>query len=176
MKQDVKNKVGLGGLTRLIIGGTIGSGIFALPATLTAGANPEGILIGWAIVAVGMFSLAGVYRNLTLQQPDIDDGIYGWSKRLFGDLGGFIANYGHGIGDAVGNASYLTVMFSAFGGFSIFAFFGSGTTWPAVIAASILLWIITALVMRGIHTSTGMNNITTVAKVIPIAMFIILAI
>lgn len=176
MKQDVKNKVGLGGLTGLIIGGTIGSGIFALPATLTAGANPAGILIGWAIVAVGMFSLAGVYRNLTLQQPNIDDGIYGWSKHLFGDLGGFIANYGHGIGDAVGDASYLTVVFSAFGGFGIFSFFGNGTTWPSIIAASVLLWIITGLVLRGIHASTAMNNVTTIAKVIPITLFIILAI
>lgn len=176
MKHDVKEKVGFGGLTGLIIGGTIGSGIFALPATLTAGANPEGILIGWTIVAVGMFSLAGVYRNLTLQQPEIDDGIYGWSKHLFGDLCGFIANYGHGIGDAVGNASYLTVIFSAFGGFGLFAFFGNGTTWPAVVAASILLWIVTGFVLRGVHTSTVMNNITTIAKVIPISLFIILAI
>ena len=72
VKQDhIKQKVGLGGLTALVVGGTIGSGIFALPATVTAGANPEAILIGWAIVAIGMFSLAGVYRNLTLQPPDI---------------------------------------------------------------------------------------------------------
>lgn len=176
MKQNIKGKVGLGGLTGLVIGGTIGSGIFALPATLTAGANPEAILIGWAIVAIGMFSLAGVYRNLTLQQPDIDDGIYGWSKHLFGDLCGFIANYGHGIGDAVGDASYLTVIFSAFGGFGLFSFFGNGTTWPAVIAASVLLWIVTGLVLHGVRTSTGMNNVATVAKVIPISLFIILAI
>ncbi len=176
MKQEVKNKVGLGGLIGLVIGGTIGSGIFALPATLTAGANPEGILIGWAIVAIGMFSLAGVYRDLTLQQPDIDDGIYGWSKQLFGDLGGFIANYGHSLGDAVGNASYLTIIFSAFGGFTTFSFFGNGTTWPAIIAASVLLWLITGFVLCGVRTSTGLNTVTTVAKVIPIALFIILAI
>lgn len=176
MKQEVKNKVGLGGLTGLIVGGTIGSGIFALPATLTAGANPEGILIGWTIVAIGMFSLAGVYRNLTLQQPKIDDGIHGWSKNLFGDMGGFIANYGHGIGDAIGNASYLTVIFSALGGFSFLQIFGNGTTWPSIIGASILLGIVTGLVLKGIKTSTVMNNITTIAKVIPIAMFIILAI
>lgn len=175
-KDHIKQKVGLGGLTGLVVGGTIGSGIFALPATLTAGANPEAILIGWAIVAVGMFALAGVYRNLTLQQPDIDDGIYGWSKHLFGHLGGFIANYGHGIGDAVGDASYLTVLFSAFGSFGIFSFFGSGTTWPSIIAASVVLWCVTVLVMHGVKTDTMMNNITTIAKVIPIAMFIILAI
>ena len=118
---------------------TIGSGIFALPATVTANANLKGILTGWAIVVIGMFSLAAVYRNLTLQQPDIDDGIYGWSKHMFVHLGGFIAAYGHGAGDAIGNASYLTVIFSAFGGFTLFSFFGNGTTWPAIIAASILL-------------------------------------
>lgn len=175
-KENIKQKVSLGGLTALVVGGTVGSGIFALPATLTANANPEGILIGWAIVAIGMFALAGVYRNLTLQQPDIDDGIYGWSKHLFGHLGGFISNYGHGIGDAVGDASYLTVLFSAFGSFGIFKFFGNGTTWPSVIAASIVLWLVTALAMHGVKTDTFVNNITTIAKVIPIAMFIILAI
>ena len=176
MKEEIKNKVGVGALTALIVGGTIGSGIFALPATLTAGANPEGILIGWAIVAIGMFSLAAVYRNLTLQQPDIDDGIYGWSKHMFGHLGGFIAAYGHGAGDAIGNASYLTVIFSAFGGFTLFSFFGNGTTWPAVIAASILLWVVVLLVLKGVKTSTWVNNIATIAKVIPIVLFIILAI
>lgn len=174
--KKIKHKVGLGGLTGLVVGGTIGSGIFALPATMTAGANPEGILIGWAIVALGMFALATVYRNLTLQQPDIDDGIYGWSKHIFGNVGGFIAAYGHGAGDAIGNASYLTVLFSAFGSFAIFKFFGNGTTWPAVITASILLWIIVFLVLKGVHTETWLNNLTTIAKVIPIAMFLILAI
>ena len=81
-KGEIKNKVGLGGLTALVVGGTIGSGIFALPATMTEGANPAGILLGWAIVALGMLALASVYRNLTLQQPEIDDGIYGWSKKM----------------------------------------------------------------------------------------------
>ena len=75
---EIKSKVNLGGLTALVVGGTIGSGIFALPATMTEGANPEGILIGWLIVAIGMLSLASVYRNLTLQQPNIDDGTYVW--------------------------------------------------------------------------------------------------
>lgn len=174
-KEEIKNKVGVGALTALIVGGTIGSGIFALPATLTAGANPEGILLGWLIVAIGMFSLAAVYRNLTLQQPDIDDGIYGWSKHLCGHLSGFIAAYGHGAGDAIGNASYLTVIFSALGSFGVFSFFGNGTTWPSIIAASILLWFVVFLVLRGVQTSTFINNIATIAKVIPLALFIIIA-
>ncbi|WP_281164621.1 amino acid permease [Liquorilactobacillus sicerae] len=175
MKDEIKSKVGLGGLIALVIGGTIGSGIFALPATMTQNANPEGILIGWTIVAIGMLSLVFVYRNLTLQQPEIDDGIYGWSKNMFGNVGGFIAAYGHGAGDSIGNSSYLTVLFSAFGSFTIFRFFGNGTTWAAVITSSVLLWIVVFMVSKGVKTETWLNNVTTIAKVIPIALFIILA-
>jgi arginine:ornithine antiporter/lysine permease len=54
-------KVGLFGLTALIVGSAIGSGIFALPATLTGGAGSLGILCGWAIVALGMLALVSVY-------------------------------------------------------------------------------------------------------------------
>lgn len=165
-------KVGLFGLTALIVGSAIGSGIFALPATLTGGAGTLGILCGWSIVVFGMLSLVSVYRNLTLRQPEIDDGIYGWSKAGFGHIGGFIAAYGHGAGDAIGNASYLVVIFSALGAFGVFSFFGEGTTWPAIGAASALLWGVNLLVLRGVKTSTTLNNIATVAKVVPIVLFI----
>lgn len=67
MKKENDTKVGLFGLTALIVGSSIGS---------------------------GMFSLVSVYRNLTLRQPKIDDGIYGWSKHSFGYFGGFIGAYG----------------------------------------------------------------------------------
>ncbi|UVE18329.1 amino acid permease [Pseudomonas sp. LS44] len=169
-------KVGLFGLTALIVGSAIGSGIFALPATLTGGAGTLGILFGWTIVALGMLALVSVYRNLTLRQKDIDDGIYGWSKAGFGHIGGFLGAYGHGAGDAIGNASYLVVIFSALGAFGVFSYFGEGTTWPAIIAASALLWIINGLVLRGVKTSTTVNNIATVAKVVPIVLFIAFAI
>ncbi|MBR2673207.1 MAG: amino acid permease [Aeriscardovia sp.] len=175
-KEKLKNKVGAGALTALVVGGTIGSGIFGLPSTMTKNGNPKAIIIGWIIVGIGMFALAGVYRDLTMQQPEIDDGIYGWAKGIFGDLGGFFANYGHGVGDAVGDTSYLVVIFSALGSFGVFGFFGDGTTWWSVLVASILLWLLTWLVLRGVKSSTLMNDITTIAKIIPIVVFIVLAI
>lgn len=168
-------KVGFWGLTGLIVGGTVGSGIFALPATLTGGAGPLGILVGWTIVTLGMLALVSVYRNLTLRQTDIDDGIYGWSKAGFGHLAGFLSAYGHGAGDAIGNASYLVVIFSALGAFGAFSVFGDGTTWPAIIAASALLWSVNALVLRGVKTSTTVNGIITVVKILPIILFVVLA-
>ena len=169
------SKVGLFALTALIVGGTIGSGIFALPATLTGGAGTLGIVVGWTIVTLGMLALVSVYRNLTLRQMDIDDGIYGWSKAGFGHLAGFFSAYGHGAGDAIGNASYLVVIFSALGAYGAFSYFGNGTTWPAVAGASILLWSVNALVLRGVKTSTGVNNVVTVVKILPIILFVVLA-
>jgi arginine:ornithine antiporter/lysine permease len=168
-------KVGLFALTALIVGGTIGSGIFALPATLTRGAGTLGILVGWATVTLGMLALVSVYRNLTLRQPEIDDGIYGWSKAGFGHIAGFFSAYGHGAGDAIGNASYLVVIFSALGAYGTFSYFGNGTTWPAIAGASVLLWSINALVLRGVKTSTTANNVVTVVKILPIIMFVGLA-
>src|SRR5450830_603584 len=108
-------KVGLFGLTALIVGSAIGSGIFALPATLTGGAGTLGILCGWGIVVCGMLSLVSVYRNLTLRESDIDDGLQGWSKAGFGHIGGFLAAYGYGSGDGFGTASYLVVIFRGMG-------------------------------------------------------------
>jgi len=132
-------------------------------------------VVGWTIVTLGMLALVSVYRNLTLRQRDIDDGIYGWSKAGFGHLAGFFSAYGHGAGDAIGNASYLVVIFSALGAYGAFSYFGNGTTWPAVIGASILLWSVNALVLRGVKTSTGVNNVVTVIKILPIVLFVALA-
>ena len=98
-------------------------------------------------------------------------GIYGWSKHMFAHLGGFIAAYCHGAGDAIDNASYLTAIFSAFGALTLFRFFGKETTWPVV-----LLWVVVFLVLKGVKTSKWVNNIATIAKVIPIVLFITLAI
>jgi arginine:ornithine antiporter/lysine permease len=168
-------KVGLFGLTALIVGGTIGSGIFALPATISGNTGSLGIIVGWMVVTFGMLALVSVYRNLTLRQTDIDDGIYGWSKAGFGHLAGFFSAYGHGAGDAIGNASYLVVIFSALGAFGAFSFFGDGITWPAIAAATALLWSCNALVLAGVKSSTRVNNVLTVVKIIPIVLFVGLA-
>jgi arginine:ornithine antiporter/lysine permease len=51
--------LGLGLLVALVVGSTIGSGIFGLPQNMAAGAGA--ILIGWVITGVGMLMLALVY-------------------------------------------------------------------------------------------------------------------
>jgi arginine:ornithine antiporter/lysine permease len=50
--------------------------------------------------------------------------------------------------------------------------FGDGNTTVAILSASALLWGVHALVLRGIKEAAAINTIATVAKIVPIVIFI----
>ncbi len=53
--------------------------------------------------------------------------------------------------------------------------FGDGNTWLAVAGASVLLWLVHTLVLRGVQTAAVINMVTTIAKLIPLLLFILCA-
>jgi len=54
--------------------------------------------------------------------------------------------------------------------------FGDGTTVVAIVSASILLWGVHILVLRGVKEAAALNTIATVAKIVPLAVFIAMAV
>lgn len=166
-------KLGLLALTTLVIGGIIGSGIFSLPQNMAEGAGAGSILIAWGITLVGMLALTRVFQYLALRLSHIKDGLYGYVREGFGDYIGFNAAWGYWISALMACGSYLVILFSALGSFSAFSFFGEGTTLPALIGGLILLWLLHALVLRGIYSAAILNCMVTFAKIIPIGLFII---
>ena len=171
----VRAGLGAGALTLLVVGSMIGSGIFSLPQTLSSRASPAGVLAGWAVSILGMLSIVLVFRNLSRRRADIGDGIFGYARTGFGHDMGFNAAWGHGVADAAGNGAYRVLIFSALGAFRPLAFFGEGNTLPALLASSVLLWTVTALVLRGVRVSARANNIVTCAKIVPLALCIVAA-
>lgn len=165
--------LGLGLLVALVAGSIIGSGIFGLPQNMAAGAGAGAILIGWLITGVGMLVLARVYQMLALRKPELDNGVYAYARALSGDYIGFNSAWGYWISAWIGNVGYLVAAFGALGYF--FPAFGEGNTPAAVAGASAALWIVHALVLRGINTAAWVNAMVTVAKVIPLLLFIVLA-
>ena len=163
----------LGALTALVVGSMVGSGVFSLPQNMAAGAAPLAILIGWAITGVGMFALAQVYRGLSLSKPELDAGPYAYAKAGFGPFVGFNSAWGYWISAWVGNVSYAVVVFSALSFFV--PAFGVGNTWQAVAGASVMLWAVHALILSGVRRAALVNVITTIAKVVPILLFVALA-
>lgn len=171
MSDDSKLK--LGALVALVVGSMIGGGIFSLPQNMAAGAGAGAILIGWAITALGMLTLAFVFQNLANRKPDLDNGVYAYAKAGFGNFLGFSSAWGYWISAWIGNVSYLVLLFGTLGYF--FPVFGEGNTPVAIICASLLLWFVHFLVLRGIKEAAFINLITTIAKVVPLITFIALA-
>lgn len=165
--------LGLAALTAIVVGSMIGSGIFALPSQMAGSAAPGPLLIGWVITGVGMLMLAFVFQTLAQRKPDVDGGVYGYAKAGFGNYVGFTSAFGYWASAWMGNVAYLVLLFATLGTF-IPAFEG-GTTLSAIIGASILLWIIHFLTLRGVQTAAFVNTIVTIAKVVPILTFIAIA-
>lgn len=166
---DSPAKLKLGALVALVVGSMIGGGIFSLPQNMAASAGVGAVLIGWAITAVGMLTLAFVFQTLANRKPNLDGGVYAYAKAGFGDYMGFSSAWGYWISAWLGNVGYFVLLFSTLGYF--FPIFGEGNTPAAVIGASILLWAVHFLVLRGIKEAAFINLVTTVAKVVPLALF-----
>ena len=170
---DSTQKLRLGALIALVVGSMVGGGIFSLPQNIAASASAGATLIGWLITGVGMLTLAFVFQTLANRKPELDGGVYAYAKAGFGDYMGFSSAWGYWISAWIGNVSYMVLLFSTLGYF--FPVFGEGNTLPAVIGASVLLWLLHFLVLRGIKEAAFINTVTTIAKMLPLALFIIIA-
>jgi arginine:ornithine antiporter/lysine permease len=169
----VKRGLSLAALTAIVVGSMIGSGIFALPSQMAGSAAPGPLLIGWAITGVGMLTLAFVFQTLASRKPDVDGGVYGYARAGFGNYIGFTSAFGYWVSAWVGNVAYLVLLFSTLGYF--FPQFEGGATVPAIIGASVVLWIVHAMTLRGVQTAAFVNVVVTIAKVVPILVFIAIA-
>ena len=170
---DTPGKLRLGALVALVVGSMIGGGIFSLPQNMAASADVGAVLIGWVITAIGMLTLAFVFQTLANRKPDLDGGVYAYAKAGFGDYMGFSSAWGYWISAWLGNVGYFVLLFSTLGYF--FPIFGEGNTPAAVIGASALLWAVHFLVLRGIKEAAFINLVTTVAKVVPLVLFVLIA-
>lgn len=166
-------KLRLGALIALVVGSMIGGGIFSLPQNMAARADAGAILIGWGITAIGMLTLAFVFQTLANRKPELDSGVYAYAKAGFGDYMGFSSAWGYWISAWLGNVGYFVLLFSTLGYF--FPVFGQGNTPIAIGCASVLLWAVHFLVLRGIKEAAFINQVTTVAKIVPLIMFIVIA-
>ena len=161
-------------LTAMVVGGMVGAGIFSLPRTFANATGPLGAVIAWLIAGTGMYMLARVFQALAERRPDIDAGVYAYAREGFGDYPGFLSAFGYWIGSCIGNVSYWVLIKSTLGAF--FPVFGDGNTVVAIVVASIGIWLFHFLILRGVQQAAFINKIVTVAKVIPILVFIVILI
>ena len=172
MQQGADKGLGFTKLVAVIIGSTLGSGIFTVSGDMAAsGAHTGAILIGWAIAGVGMLALMMSYYGLNKYRPDLTNGVYSYASEGFGHFMGFNSAWGYWISALLCNVSYVCLLFGALGYF--IPAFGAGNNLLSIVVGSVFVWFMAALVMRGVSSAAFLNVITTVAKVLPLLVFII---
>lgn len=153
--------------TALVVGNTIGMGIFLLPATL--GKYGFNAVAGWVVTLVGFLFIARTLSGLARAYPEAD-GPYAYTQRAFGEGTAFMVMWCYWVATWVTNAAiaigvvgYLTILAPAIGKVS----------WlPPVIALS-LVWFFVALNLRGVRVVGGTQILTTALKLLP--MFAVIA-
>ncbi|WP_336698871.1 basic amino acid/polyamine antiporter [Pantoea dispersa] len=171
-------KLGLSALTALVLSSMLGAGVFSLPQNMAAVAGPAALLIGWLITGVGILFLSLAMLLLTRLRPELDGGIFTYARAGFGELTGFCSAWGYWLCAVIANVSYLVIVFSALSFFTDTPdriVFGDGNTWQAMLGASVLLWLVHWLVLRGVQTAASINLLATLGKLVPLLLFVVLA-
>lgn len=101
-------------------------------------------------------------------------GIFSYADAGWGPLAGFISGWGYWLSAWLGNVAFATMMMSTIGYF--YPAFLPGNTIPCIIIASIVMWALTYLVIRGVESAAFLNAIVMVCKVAAIAVTLIFGI
>ncbi|MEQ1687828.1 MAG: amino acid permease [Sphingopyxis sp.] len=157
--------------TALIVGGMVGSGIFLLPAAL-APFGWTGVL-AWVISIIGAISIAYVIARLAQAMPDAS-GIVAMTAHVLGTLPGALVGWSYWVSTwaavaaiAIAAASYLSLFVSAL----------SATPLAGSLAATTIIWCLTALNIAGAAVAGRFQVLTTLLKLLPmIAVILTLAI
>ncbi|TPM56169.1 amino acid permease [Mesorhizobium sp. B2-2-4] len=175
MTSNENQKLSLFALTSMVVGSMVGAGIFNLPGRFATATGPFGAIIAWAIAGTGMYMLARVFQALAEKRPDIDSGVFAYAKAGFGNYMGFLSAFGYWLGSCLGNVFYWVLIGSTLGRFFP-GIFGDGSSATAIIVSLIGIWAFHFMILRGVEQATFINTVVTIAKIVPILVFILLLI
>ena len=181
---DIKNKnkaatppsakgLGVLALAAIVVSSMIGGGIYSLPQNMAAGASAGAILLAWIITGIGVYFIANTFKILSMEKPDLTAGIYMYSREGFGPYVGFTIGWSYWLCQICGNVGYAVITMDALNYFFP-PYFTGGNNLLSIIGGSIIIWGFNMLVLRGIRQATVINLIGTVAKIVPLILFVII--
>lgn len=158
-------KIGVWTSTSLVVGNMIGAGVFLMPSALASFGSIS--LIGWIFSAIGAILIAKIFANLSKLIPSSDGGPYAFSKAGLGDFTGFLVGWGYLISVWTTNAAIAVSLVSAL---STFFPILSQNSIVALSTGLACLWLLTWVNTMGVFASGRVQLITTILKVLPLAL------
>jgi basic amino acid/polyamine antiporter, APA family len=166
MSVKQSRELGLVICTALLVGNTIGIGIFMMPASLA----PYGLnaLPAWLITAIGCIFIAWVFAGFARVFPE-DDGPYAYAARALGNGVAFVLMWCYWVSTwitnaviAIGVAGYLSTFVPPL---------GTNRALTAIVALA-LLWFFVLVNMRGLRAAGRVQVMSTALKLLPQAAII----
>jgi arginine:agmatine antiporter len=145
----------------LVAGNMIGSGIFALPATL--GLVGSISILGWIVATLGAFGVAGVFASLSRVSQSLD-GIVGYASDGLGRFWGFAMALVYWMGLWVGNGAVAVTVAGYLSVFVPELATPAGRTLGTVVA----LWVATGLNLIGPRLVARFGGLALAAGLLPV--------
>ncbi len=151
--------------TSLVVGNMVGAGVFLMPALLAVYGGIS--IIGWLVSTIGAILIAVLFSRLSRILPGLQGGPYAYTKKGMGEFPGFLVAWGYWISVWTTNAA-LAVAFVGY--LSVFIPVLSENTVYAAAMALFVIWFLSWFNTRGIRLVGEMSLVTTVLKLVPLAV------
>jgi len=158
-------QLGLGMATALVVGNTIGMGIFMQPAALA----PFGLnaLTGWAAVILGCVCLALTFAALARKLPQAD-GPFGYVRSTLGEGVAFPALWSYWI------SCWVTMPVLSIGVVGYFdTVFPSASKIPPAVLAVSFMWLFVGVNLLGVKAGGRVQVVTSLLKVVPLVLVLV---
>lgn len=189
-------KLGMIPLMALIVGSSVGGGIFNATTGIAKSAGPGIALLSWLIVGAGILLLVLSINNIIKRTPQLvkdnpalkgsleDGGLVGYADAGFGRFWGLMSGWGYWLSAWLGNVAFAALLLAAFGGLDIAngngglileseSWFVAGNIMPFMFV-SLIMWFLVLLVARGVQSAAIINAIVLVAKFVPLLLVLIM--
>ena len=162
-------KLGFWGLTALVFGLMVGTGIYNLPQNMAHVANPGAVWLSWLVTSIGILPLVIAFKWLSDRFPQYNAGIYQYALAGFGRFAGFNIAWGYWLCTAFSNIAYAVMLNDSIGAFfPVLLQHG----WEMVAFGSVFIWLMFFIVSRGIQTAKFVNNLLAAVKVLMLILII----
>lgn len=166
---DLRRVIGLAGGTALIVGITIGSGIFRTPPTI-AGLVPNALVIMGLWTALGLISICGALAVAELSSllPHAG-GAYVFLREAYGDAAAFVFGWLYVLVTTPTTIAALSVVFSEF----LLNLLGLPVDARVQVCAIGAIIILTGANVLGARVGAAVSEVTTLVKVTALAAIIL---
>ena len=168
--RDLRRVIGLAGGTALIVGITIGSGIFRTPPTI-AGLVPNPLVIMGLWTAFGLISICGALAvaELSTLLPRAG-GVYVFLREAYGDAAAFVFGWLYVLVTTPTAVASLATVFAEFL-LNLLGASAHAATVPAIAIAAIIT--LTCANVLGARVGAAVSEVTTLVKVSALAAIIL---